>query len=835
MTFDFSSVKPAVYDELPISPIDIFYSATVNDTNINDLWLGQGDALREWHTNRVFKDIAVILNTGAGKTLVGLLIAQSLVNETRRPVVYACSSIQLVEQTAAKAAGYGLPVTTYYRGKFSQDGLYQRAAAPCITTYQALFNGRSRFISDDLAAVIFDDAHTVENILRDQFSLRIDRDELPTTYNDISGLFQSYYNTIGLASTYEEMLSKNYYSHLFVPPFEVKRNITAIRKVMLDSGLHNVNSTKFSWEHIRDHEDLCCLLISGNDIIFTPPIVPVQTLPYFDDTVRRVYLSATLKAPDSFVRTFGRTPEHFVAPETTAGECERLVLFPSEIPNIEDELTATKELIDKHKTLILVPSFFRGEQWTDVASLPGREAVPGAVVQFRQADPPDKMVLAARYDGIDLPGATCRMMVLDGLPTGTGPLEKFQYERLNMHNSFRSLLSSRIVQSFGRISRGLSDFGVVMITGDNLVDWLMKPHNRSLLPDFMQKQIAIGIGVSENSSEIERMRMATAACLNRNSDWAQFYSNNMRELETETVPLDLKAGLTIAKAEAEFGIAYWQRDFPSAAKAINNVLQKAFDFSPSTGAWLSVWLGYSLEMTGEYDLAHDFYRKAHATQLNLPAPRNSSQTYGTQMPDQILRVAAQMHMAGAASSLVQIPKTIVPDLRRLDGDGSNRQVEEALRCLGQYLGFDPSRPDNEFKAGPDVLWIDEKGSAYCMEVKSDKEGTSFYNKDDIGQMHNHIQWVKTNHNPSTIIPVFIGPIMPATNSSSPSPDMTVIELHEFEDLGERLVTVLRDAAAQTLPLEINNRLFELMRERELLYSHGFQTLNSSALVDIQRE
>ena len=41
-----------------------------------------------------------------------------------------------------------------------------------MTTYQALFNGWSRFRSDDIAAVIFDDAHTADQILRDQFSFR---------------------------------------------------------------------------------------------------------------------------------------------------------------------------------------------------------------------------------------------------------------------------------------------------------------------------------------------------------------------------------------------------------------------------------------------------------------------------------------------------------------------------------------------------------------------------------------------------------------------------------------------------------------------------------------
>ncbi len=51
----------------------------------------------------------------AGKTLVGLLIAQSLANDTCGKVLYACNSIQLLEQTRDKAQGYGMDVTPYFR------------------------------------------------------------------------------------------------------------------------------------------------------------------------------------------------------------------------------------------------------------------------------------------------------------------------------------------------------------------------------------------------------------------------------------------------------------------------------------------------------------------------------------------------------------------------------------------------------------------------------------------------------------------------------------------------------------------------------------------------
>ena len=168
MNFDFSGIGRKQQSQKPVDPVDIFRSSSVTDQNVNDLWLGQGDALREWHQERrQLDDIGVVLNTGAGKTLVGLLIAQSLVNETNRQVVYACSSIQLVEQIAEKASGYGIDVATYHRREFANEDAYFRAVSPCLTTYQALFNGKSRFRYDDVSAVIFDDAHTADNVLRD--------------------------------------------------------------------------------------------------------------------------------------------------------------------------------------------------------------------------------------------------------------------------------------------------------------------------------------------------------------------------------------------------------------------------------------------------------------------------------------------------------------------------------------------------------------------------------------------------------------------------------------------------------------------------------------------
>jgi Rad3-related DNA helicase len=455
---DFSRFAPPPPPSSVTDPIKLFQSLQVRDTAINDLWLAQGDTLRAWHESRDAKDVAIVLNTGAGKTLVGLLMAQSLVNEATRHVVYACSSIQLVEQTAEKARGYGMSATTYFRGTFSNDE-YQRGLAPCITTYQALCNGKSRFDRDDLDAVILDDAHAADNILRDQFTLSISRKKLSSTYESLVKLFLPYMTRVSKDMQYQETIRENSPRPHFVPPFAVREQFGEIRRLLSEAELDTLD-TQFSWAHLKDHLDVCTFLVSGRAVTITPLSIPIAQLSAFRSHVRRVYLSATLAAPDAFVRTFGREPDKLISPTTSAGECERLILAPSSVS--ADDIASSKAVALNKKTLVVVPSRGRGKLWDDLPGLPQSDDVTEQVSHFKNASPPAGLKLVARYDGVDLPGDTCRLMIIDDLPSGLNPLEKHLAEGLRLTKVFRSTIASRIVQSFGRISRGMSDHGVVL-------------------------------------------------------------------------------------------------------------------------------------------------------------------------------------------------------------------------------------------------------------------------------------------------------------------------------------------------------------------------------------
>jgi superfamily II DNA or RNA helicase len=93
---DFSQLPLPQVAGAPIDPFKIFEGLPRLSGAPNDLWRGQADALTQWHTARDKSDVLLSLNTGAGKTIAGLLVAKSFVNEGLENVAYVCPTIDLV-------------------------------------------------------------------------------------------------------------------------------------------------------------------------------------------------------------------------------------------------------------------------------------------------------------------------------------------------------------------------------------------------------------------------------------------------------------------------------------------------------------------------------------------------------------------------------------------------------------------------------------------------------------------------------------------------------------------------------------------------------------------
>jgi hypothetical protein len=302
-------------------PEQIFESLTLRGT-VENLWSPQAAALKEWYRQRSDPDVVIEMNTGGGKTLVGLLIAQSLVNETDKKVLYVCPTRQLVEQAGMKAAECGIEVATYMTSVWERREVCEESRGPCLTNYAAVFNGKSIFERDDLGGIVFDDAHVAGNIIRSQFTLSFEKGS--KVYKEIVQRVQPYFEASRQGQHLRDAADDgDPRCLLFVPMFEVRRLAPMLSKVLLDNGVENERKTLFVWEHLKDHLDRCVVLISGSRIEITPAALPLHRLRCLAGEARRVYLTATLPSSAEFVRTFGRVNPARVSPKGKSGEARR--------------------------------------------------------------------------------------------------------------------------------------------------------------------------------------------------------------------------------------------------------------------------------------------------------------------------------------------------------------------------------------------------------------------------------------------------------------------------------------------------------------------------------
>ena len=96
----------------PLNPVEL-YESLDRASDKGPLRPVQTHVLSAWHeTLREQRDLIIKLHTGQGKTLIGLLMLQSRLNETKHPALYLCPNHFLVDQTCAQAKQFGVPVVT---------------------------------------------------------------------------------------------------------------------------------------------------------------------------------------------------------------------------------------------------------------------------------------------------------------------------------------------------------------------------------------------------------------------------------------------------------------------------------------------------------------------------------------------------------------------------------------------------------------------------------------------------------------------------------------------------------------------------------------------------
>ncbi len=764
-------------------PQDIFRGLTLRGT-VENLWAPQAEALAKWEAVRTEKDVVIEMSTGGGKTLVGLLIAQALVNETGGKVLYACPTNQLVEQTAAQAAACGIQVATYMQGQWAGEEHYDRCLCACVTTYAALFNGLSIFRDTDIKGIIFDDAHVASNAIRSQFSLTIPSSD--PLFKKIANLFQPHFIRSSQSQQFADALSGNAFELLFVPMFEVRSQSDALRRFLAEGGVAASTKTKFAWAHLKDKLARCAVLISGARIEITPFLLPVGGLPYFTDRTRRVYLTATLPSQVEFVRTFGVVPKHRVVPGGKSGEAQRQFLFAGGATDDEQQKQALA-VVEKRKACIIARSDEAANGWCPPGTKFDKAKGHSAIQEFKETLDPVKLVFAARYDGIDLPGDACRILILDGLPFGESLLDRFITQGVRIEGLRSTHIATRITQAIGRIFRSNNDHGVVILCGKELQRWMRDPNNQQYMPRLLQQQVQLGIELSRNVVEGKTTREELiCAVLEGKPEWDELYASSVGAFEANPGPVPADWLAEVAVLERSAFSKVWAGQFGAAATDYADLAAKADQHDRRLGAWLRHMEGWARDLNRDVVGATNAFLLAANERAELGRPATKAGVVdhagSVVVSAQAKRIA--QHLAKNRTKLTQKLDQIATALVYGPGTAS---AEQALADLGEMLGLSASRPDKK-GAGPDVLWrYPELKAGIAIEAKTNKDPKSQYDKkDDIGQFLNHLGWLEKHHAGESFRKAIVGRKLEVSRGASPPGDLRIIPVEQFYALAGRL-------------------------------------------------
>lgn len=135
MAINFGALNQSHGADALIDPRDIFNALPTKPSGMNFLRGPQDQVLEKWFSRRTQRDVVVKLNTGGGKTVVGLLIARSSLAEGKGPVAYLVPDKYLVDQVIAEAGGLGIPVVSD-----PKIFAYSQGSAILVDTFQKLFS-----------------------------------------------------------------------------------------------------------------------------------------------------------------------------------------------------------------------------------------------------------------------------------------------------------------------------------------------------------------------------------------------------------------------------------------------------------------------------------------------------------------------------------------------------------------------------------------------------------------------------------------------------------------------------------------------------------------------
>jgi hypothetical protein len=368
---------------------------------------------------------------------------------------------------------------------------------------------------------------------------------------------------------------------------------------------------------------------------------------------------------------------------------ERMILAPSLIDrSLESQIAdLCRNISEKsYNVVVLVPSFKSKD--TDRWTTAGATVVPhvsGTVEKLRTSKG-NFVILANRYDGIDLPDAACRILVIDGVPAG----DTYYEQHLSSVRPDSALVTGRVAQTIeqglGRGVRSGKDYCVVLLCGSQLVQFVGVKERLNLFSPETKQQFLIGQDIAKlakqgEGSPRDKLLDLMMKCLRNDAGWKTYHAKKMiglPEAEQDQAKLDIAVAERAASLQFRAGSAI------EAAELVQKELDPRKMAADSDKGWFAQ-LAANYCHASDPSRAQEIQRKAFEWNRLLFRP-----VAGVRYQKMIAKAGLQAQNTLAWIQSHTDPNAIAVSVEALTnslGFGIHYlRFEEAWPNLGRYLG-----------------------------------------------------------------------------------------------------------------------------------------------------
>ncbi|HEX8047490.1 DEAD/DEAH box helicase [Rhizobium sp.] len=730
----------------------------------------QADVLDAWFERRAAKDLTIKMNTGGGKTVVGLLSLQSSLNENVKPAVYITPDNFLVSQVIAEASDLGIAATDD-----EKDPDFLAGRSILVANIHKLINGRTVFGVGErkipIGVVVIDDAHASLSSVNDQFCLKSKAGS--PVYDGLLALFEEDLKAQS-PTTLLDVKAEDPNAVLTVPYWAWQAHQDDVLGIL--HANRNGKELEWNWPLLSEAIPLCTCIFGGGRLEIAPRFLPIDRIPSFASAQRRIYMTATLADDTILVSHFQADPKEIAKPIRPKGGGDigdRMILAPQEINpeyTVEEIKAMVSSIADDLNVVIIVPSKSRASFWKDVAhQILDKDNIQQGVEKLKNGHV-GLSVLINKYDGIDLPGEACELLVIDGLPEVYGLSERS--EMLLLDGTRKQLVRQiqRIEQGMGRGVRSSDDHCVVLLLGGKLTQRLHQPEAEDMFSAATRAQITLGKAVAEQvrGKSLADLEPILDLCLEQNDDWVQAGRNAVvNALPIEGGHLD---GHQVKMREAFDAVRISRYDLAidKAQEAVNSATD------PQEKGFLKQQLA---EITNFIDAAKAQELQLSALSLNsrLLKPIAGATYTKLNAPPSGQSSAAVAYMGKflEGNDLIIWVNGLLDDLDW--GEEGSKRFEAAMKDLGKFLGFGSQRPEDEVGRGPDNLWALGGLKYLVIECKSGAVQADKISKGDANQLNGSIVWFGEKYDKScTATPIMVHPKTVFEHAASPHSDIRIV-------------------------------------------------------------